>query len=475
MGAGSCSTAPLTVAELRGVDLFDDVADEDLHAWLAIAELQCREPGQTIAEQGEPVPGVHLLLEGVAEALMVTGERTEPLGDHTAPTWMGAIGALTQDVLRVRMTAKTPCRLALLPSAEFTRLALAQPAVHARVMRAVAPVMQRVATLEAGRDRLTSLGTMAAGLAHELNNPAAAAKRASAQMADALDVLASALGRFVEAGIEREDAAELVELQREAMASKCRLTPLTALDAADAEDALADLLDELGVEDGWRLAEPLAAAGLDAAWLQRVADHAGDATGVALGWVAASLTARGLADELHESTARMSSLVGAVKSYAFMDRGEIVEADLHEGLESTLVVLGHKLKQTTIEVVRDYDRSLPPLMVNGSALNQVWTNLIDNAIDALGGSGTITVSTGWDGPCAMVRIADDGPGIPDDVLPRIFDSFFTTKDVGAGTGLGLATARQIVVRHSGSLTVDTGPGGTTFGVRLPVRSGDDSG
>ncbi len=164
--------------------------------------------------------------------------------------------------------------------------------------------------------------------------------------------------------------------------------------------------------------------------------------------------------------------MGAVKSYSYMDRGELVEVDMHEGLETTLTVLGYKLKQTAIEVVRDYDRALPKLTVRGSELNQVWTNLLDNAIDALGDRGTITITTRLDGGnCAVVEIADDGPGVPEEVGERVFDPFFTTKDVGRGTGLGLATARRIVVdRHGGSLTLDTKPGRTVFRVRLPLTA-----
>ncbi|MEO9175529.1 MAG: ATP-binding protein, partial [Gaiellales bacterium] len=196
---------------------------------------------------------------------------------------------------------------------------------------------------------------------------------------------------------------------------------------------------------------------------------AGPATDGVLRWVAASLTAQGLAAELQESTKRMSALVGAVKSYAYMDRGDIVEADIHEGLETTIVILGHKLKQTMITIVRDYDRTLPELMVRGSELNQVWTNLLDNAIDALGEHGTITIRTSRDGDRAIVEITDDGPGIPPEARSRIFDEFFTTKDVGRGTGLGLATVRRIVVdRHDGALTFESQPGKTTFRVCLPL-------
>jgi signal transduction histidine kinase len=165
----------------------------------------------------------------------------------------------------------------------------------------------------------------------------------------------------------------------------------------------------------------------------------------------------------------MSDLVAAVKSYAYMDRGAVVEVDVHEGLETTLTVLGHKLKHTSIEVVRDYDRTLPKLTVHGPELNQVWTNLLDNAIDALGERGTITLRTRPDGSCALVEITDDGPGVPPEIAERIFDPFFTTKDVGQGTGLGLDTARRIITdRHDGSIAVESTPGATTFRVRLPL-------
>jgi signal transduction histidine kinase len=283
-------------------------------------------------------------------------------------------------------------------------------------------------------------------------------------------VVGAAVGNFVESGVERSEAETLVALQREALAGAGGRTALDALDAADAEDALTERLEELGVPEAWRHAEPLAAAGIDERWLERLAEAAGPATGAAVAWVAATLAAQGLAAELQESTRRMSDLVGAVKKYTYMDRGDLVEVDLHEGLETTLKVLGHKLKHTSIEVVRDYDRSLPKLSVRGSELNQVWTNLLDNAIDALGERGTITISTRRDNSCALVDVGDDGPGIAPEHREHVFDSFFTTKDVGAGTGLGLATARRIVVdRHDGSLTFDSEPGRTTFHVSLPIR------
>ncbi len=462
------SEAPTTLEELRGVDLLDSLSDADLAEWVALAHTRRVQAGEIIAEQGEEPPGLQLLLEGRAQALILAQGRSEPVGHHTAPTWMGAIAVLTGGTLGVRMQAETDCRMATVAPEDFKRLAFSQPEIHQRVMRQVAPVMSRVTEREQNSERLTSLGTMAAGLAHELNNPAAAARRAAAQMTEALEAIDSALASFVEAGVEREDAAQLVALQRQAIAQAASATALDALDAADAEDELLEQMQAMGVEEPWRLAEPLASAGVDRQWLERVAQLAGPATDAALRWVAASLTAGRLSTELCESTERMSSLVGAVKSYAYMDRGALVEVDLHEGLETTLTVLSYKLKHTTIALVRNYDRTLPKLTVRGSELNQVWTNLLDNAIDALGGQGTITIATRSDGDCAVIEIADDGPGIPDELVGRIFDPFFTTKEVGQGTGLGLATARRIVVeRHDGSLTLESKPGHTVFRVRLP--------
>jgi signal transduction histidine kinase len=459
----------VTLADLRTVDLFDDLDDEQLGEWVEVCtELQF-EPGDVLSEQQKAPRGALLLLAGTAQSQLVDHERIEPVGRQEAPTWIGAIAVLTEAKLGVRIQALTKCRVGVVPAAEFRRLALAQPAVHRKVMMQVGPVMSRVTAVEQNRERLASLGTMAAGLAHELNNPAAAARRAAAELADVLEAVNSALERFVKAGVERAQAEELLALQRQAVDRANGAAPISALDAADAEDELLEQLEDIGVSEPWRLAEPLAAAGVGQDWLDRVRALAGPATDSALRWVAATLTADRVLGELQESTKRMSALVTAVKSYAYMDRGELVEVDVHEGLETTLTVLGYKLKHTTIEVVRDYDVDLPNLTARGSELNQVWTNLLDNAIDALGETGTIRITTRLDGDCAVVEIADDGPGIPAEAREHIFDPFFTTKDVGHGTGLGLGTVRTIVVdRHDGSLAVESQPGGTTFRVRLPL-------
>jgi signal transduction histidine kinase len=462
-------TTTIAAPDLRPVDLFEGISDSELDEWAAVAKPLHAEPGEIIAEQDEHPRGLLLLLRGTARTLMIDGPRADPVGRQRAPTWIAAIAVLTGEPLPVRMQADSECELAVVEPDDFRRLVFAQPTVHDRVLAQVSPVLSRVTAVEQNRERLASLGTMAAGLAHELNNPAAAARRAAAQLAETLVGLGSAFRGFIESGVELDQARLLLALHDEAVAGSAGRTALDALDAADAEEDLLERLEELGVPEPWTLAEPLAAAGVTRGWLDRAVEQAGDSLAGLLRWVAATVSANTLVEELCESTSRMSGLVGAVKSYAYMDRGELVETDVHEGLETTLVVLGHKLKRTTIEVERDYDRTLPKVTVRGSELNQVWTNLLDNAIDALGASGTIRVSTHRDGDCAVVEVADDGPGIPDELHERIFDSFFTTKEVGSGTGLGLSTARMIVVdRHDGALTFESSPGRTVFRVSIPI-------
>ncbi len=458
-----------TLEELRTIDLFDELDDEQLARWREVAEIRELPADAVVAEAGQIVEFM-LLLRGVVQGLVVEAGRVEPITRQTAPTWMGAITVLTETGYAGEMRAVSDVRVAAIAAEDFTRLVTGQRPVFRRVMRAIRPVATRIAAREQNRERLASLGTMAAGLAHELNNPASAARRAASDLADALDVLASTIGLFVESGVERAQVEELVAMQREAMERASATDALSALDSADAEDELLDSLERFGVREPWRLTEPLVSAGIDAVWLDRLAESAGPGTSAAVEWIAASLTTRGLAAEIAESTERMSKLVKAVKAYAFMDRGELVDTDVHEGLETTLMVLGHKLKHTSIEVRRNYDRSLPKITLRGSELNQVWTNLLANAIEALGDKGTIQIVTERDGACARVDVADDGPGIPENIRGHLFDPFFTTKDVGEGTGLGLDTARRIVTeRLGGSIDFESKPGRTVFHVWLPLN------
>jgi signal transduction histidine kinase len=460
-----------TVAELRSIDLFGELDDAAVADWAAHAIVHEAHPGEVVSSEGEASRGVLLLFSGTLRGTIHAGAIDEPMVDQIAPTWIGAVPTLTQGESILTLTAIDAARYAVVAPEDFIDLTTRYRPVFLRVMAAVRPVVSRFTAREQNRDRLEALGTMAAGLAHELNNPAAAARRTAADLADALEVLSAAFGVFVESGLVHEQKLRLLDLQTRATAS-CKLqTPLSALDAVDAEDAITDALSDVGADEPWRLAEAFASAGLDAEFVSDVADAAGEVAPMALRWIWASVSARQLAAELAESTEQMGKLVKAIKSYAYMDRGEVVQVDLHEGLETTLTIMAHKLKKTEIQVQRDYDRTLPNVTVHGAELNQVWTNLLANAIEALGDSGTITITTRADGSCAEVDIADDGPGIPEAIHGRIFDPFFTTKEVGRGTGLGLDTARRIVVdRHHGSLSVESQPGRTVFRVRMPLHA-----
>ena len=461
-----------TLEELRTIDLLAMLSDEQLQEWSDASVLYEVPDGATISREGDESLGTILLFTGTLHGTMRDGEREEPLSDQVGPTWVGAIQTLTGDLnTGLTLRASGPARYAIVAPEPFTDLVVSHRPVFQQVMSRMRPVMRAVTQREQNRERLASLGTMAAGLAHELNNPAAAARRTAADLADALQILSRSTAVFVESGMEREQAAELVALQTRALESCVNRKALDALDAADREDELQDALAEAGVPEPWTLSESYATAGLDAAFVAEVAEQAGPVTPSALRWIAASLSARHMARELADSTDRMGTLVKAIKQYAYMDRGEVVEVDVPEGIENTLTILGHKLKKTTIEITRDYDGSLGKITAHGAELNQVWTNLLDNAIDALGSSGHITIVTRADGDCAEVDIIDDGPGVPPDLLDHVFDPFFTTKEVGRGTGLGLDSARRIVVdRHHGSLTLTSEPGHTQFRVRVPLNA-----
>jgi signal transduction histidine kinase len=459
----------VTLAELQGIDLFEGVPEEQLQPWLDALQERHLGPGDEVQRFGTRSQSFTLLLDGRLDGYLRRDGRDEHDHYHQAPTWLGAMNTLTADESIVTIRATRPSRVAQLPVEEFKALLFATPVAFQRVMRTFRPVLSRFSAIESQREKLAALGQMSAGLAHELNNPAAAAKRSAQALGDALDSINTVMAAFIDAGVEREQAAELVRLQQDALARACSATPRDAIGLADAEDEMGELLEAHGIADAWRIAEPLAAAGLDREWLGQVERNAGPALPAAVDWVATSLTARSLADDLREATGRMSELVGAIKAYTYMDQADLQEVDVHDGLEATLTILHHKLKHTRITVRREYGEGVPRICVYGSELNQVWTNLLDNAIDALGEEGTITLATAcWEGTGVEVAISDDGPGIPEDVQRRIFDPFFTTKGVGAGTGLGLDATRRIVHdRHEGELAFASRPGRTTFTVRLP--------
>jgi len=315
---------------------------------------------------------------------------------------------------------------------------------------------------------LIALGSLSAGLAHELNNPAAAEVRAaetlSTRLQDGRRVLVKLAPRLNEGKL-----SEMLDLLVEATGHAQGSRGLSPLEAGDLEDQLREQLEAAGVEEAWAVAPSLASAGLDDAWLRRVISTTGHAAPDAVRWLATALDIDNLVREIRSSAGRISELVAAMKDYSHLDRSKFDKVDVHNGLESTLVIFGHKLKRG-VKVARDYDRSLPKICAQAGELNQVWTNVIDNAIDAMGGEGTLTIRTSRERECVAVEIADTGPGIAPEVQRRIFEPFFTTKDVGQGTGLGLDISYRIVVRrHHGGIRVQSEPGDTRFVVLLPIE------
>jgi signal transduction histidine kinase len=331
--------------------------------------------------------------------------------------------------------------------------------------------MQNTQQAVGQRERLLALGSLSAGLTHELNNPAAAAVRATATLRERVAGMRHKLGIIAAGPYDRVVLEKLIQLQEQAVEQVAKARPLEPLEAADLEDELGDWFDAHDIAGGWDLAPTFVQAGLDVAWLETVARTVDDAIlEGAVRWLNYTIETELLMSEIEDSTTRVSTLVAAAKQYSQLDRAPFRPVDVHELLDSTLLMLGRKIGDG-VTVVKDYDHDLPDVPVYAAELNQVWTNLIDNAVDAMGGAGTLTVRTARERDRLLVEIRDTGPGIPPEIKDRIFEPFFTTKPVGSGTGLGLDISWRIVVnKHHGDLSVESVPGDTRFRVRIPLTA-----
>jgi len=464
----------LGAGELRELFLFEKLSEEQL-AWLAErGEVASYPAGATVYSAGEPATRLFVLLDGTLSMSVRAGGTEIEMNrtDHRG-TYAGAFMAyLDLPLARTyvgTLRAVTGCRFWELGADDFAQVVrewfpMATHLLYGFAMQGMA-TQQTVST----RERLVALGTVTAGLTHELNNPATASVRATDTLHERLARLWDELAALTNGGIAVDQLAALIDLVRQAHSLRAEQAPVSPLQASDREDELEGWLEDHAVAGGWELTPPLVAAGVDAAWLERIAASVPDQLlPHAVGVLAVTCESESLLDELADAAGRVSKLIGAAKQYTQMDRGPLQLLDVHDGLESTLTMLAHTLG-TGVEVIRDYDRSLPKLPAYAGELNQVWTNLIHNAIDAMDGRGTLAVRTRRDGDRVLVEIGDTGPGIPDHVRGRIFEPFFTTKPVGKGTGLGLDICWRIVVqRHHGDLRVISTPGDTRFQALLPT-------
>jgi signal transduction histidine kinase len=350
------------------------------------------------------------------------------------------------------------------------------PDIQPRLIGLLTDRVRETARADQQREKLAALGKLSAGLAHELNNPASAVRRSTSGLRDALANLREANFKLCREELSDEVLEHLSEIEKEVAAEMTGSPVMDALERSDREDHIVAWLEKRDVTRPWELAPALVEAEADDDCLEKLsAQFPGKVLEFALRRTAATIEVEKTLRQIESSAARISDLVKAIKEYTYMDQSGDKEIDLHEGLESTLTMMHHDLKNG-INVRREYDRSLPKICAKGSELNQVWTNLIDNAIDAMAeqakaGRGQITIHTARDGVFVLVDIIDNGPGIPPEVKSRIFDPFFTTKPVGEGTGLGLDTVYRIVRQHGGDVRVDSHPGETHFQVRLPIPQG----
>ncbi len=458
--------------DLRSLSLFDGLTEDQLSELVEAGTEVRIEPGRDLFHEGEHADFWWVLVDGAIDLMRRVGRENSVVGRMDVPgRWAGGFRAWDEHgVYLATGRGVTDGRVLRVPADVLRTRSSAWFPFGGHLIAGLFTTARTIESTARQRESLVTLGTLAAGLAHELNNPAAAAVRAVDALEGTCQTLLSSLGRLAQAEISAAQFTALDALRREIEPSSTVPDPLAM---ADQEEALSSWLARHGVERDWVIAPPLAAAGVDVAWCERAATAlVGESFQAGLEWVAGTFSMAALLSEIKESTRRVSDLVTAVRSYSQMDRGSVQHIDVTDGLESTLLILGHKLRDG-VRVVRSYGANVPRIDAYAGELNQVWTNLIDNAVDAMDGSGSLRIATQPDGDGIVVEIGDTGPGMPTEVMARAFEAFYTTKDVGKGTGLGLDIARRIVVeRHGGKIDIKSHPGETVLRVHLPLRPPD---
>jgi signal transduction histidine kinase len=457
------------LADLRTIALFDGLSDGQLLELAAVGdEVRCQ-PGEVLFREGQPADHWWVLLAGAVRLVRQVGREETALATMDAPgQWAGGFRAWDpRGVYLATGRAGAGGRLLRVPAAQLRARADAWFPFGVHIIGGLVHTVRNIESVARQREALVALGRLAAGLAHEINNPASAATRAVDALAEMSDALVGSLAGLTTAALPPDRFAALEALRRQVGPPPVDEHPLAV---ADREDALSGWLAAHGVEEDWLIAPALAAAGLDVGWCERAATLLGDrALAPGLAWIANSLSMASLLAEAKESTRRISDLIAAVRSYSQLDRASLQLTDLTEGLESSLVMLAHKIP-AGVTVARDYGTGVPRIEAFAGELNQLWTHVIDNAIDAMGGAGTLRLTTRAAEGGVLVEIGDTGRGLSPAEQAHAFEPFYTTKGVGAGTGLGLDVSRRIVVeRHGGEIAIESRPGETVLRVRLPLR------
>ncbi|HVV18152.1 MAG TPA: ATP-binding protein [Pseudonocardiaceae bacterium] len=463
---------PCDIDELRTLFLFEKLNDTQLDWLCRNGHVELFEPGWVYRE-GDAATCFYVLLEGSMALARRVGEedvettRTTQVGVY-AGAWSAFLRDRGMDKYNNSMRVTVPSRMYVLSADLFSQFMHEWFPMPLHMLEGLFYGMQSSQQAVSQRERLLALGSLSAGLTHELNNPAAAAVRATSSLRDRVAGMRHKLGMIAGGRFSPEQLQTLIKLQEEAVEHVAKAPELSPLEASDMEDALTDWFDDHDIAGGWEIAPTFVQAGLDVEWLDNMAATVdGSILEGAVRWLYYTIDTETLMTEIEDSTTRVSTLVTAAKQYSQLDRAPYRVVDVHELLSSTLLMLSRKLGDG-IKVVKEYDKSLPQVPVYAAEMNQVWTNLIDNAVDAMDGTGTLTIRTSRDDDWLLVEICDTGPGIPQDIIGRIFEPFFTTKPVGSGTGLGLDISWRIVVnKHHGDLSVESEPGNTRFRVRIP--------
>ncbi|MFF1607375.1 ATP-binding protein [Amycolatopsis sp. NPDC058278] len=460
--------------ELRGLFLFEHLSEDQLDWVAANAVLEEHEGDSFVIREGDEATCFYVILNGaVRMTRLVSGTEVETNRSDQRGAYFGATQFFVHQEAEHRygasVQALSDLTLLALPAAEFSVEFRRWFPMATHLLEGMYLGWRNSDTVIGSRRRLLALGELSAGLTHELNNPAAAAVRATSALRERVAGMRHKLAFLAKKDIDPELLYQLIDVQERLVKQVVQAEKLTAMQQADREDEIGDWFDDHGIDGGWDLADIYVRAGLTTADLDNVLEQVGDTfMEGAVRWLAYALETEMLMGEIEDSTTRISALVGKAKQYSQMDRAPHQWVDVHDGLDSTLVMLSGKIGGG-IRVVKEYDRSLPKIPAYPAELNQVWTNIIDNALGAMKGEGTLTLRTWRVDDQIRVEIGDTGPGIPADIKPRIFEPFFTTKPVGEGTGLGLDISWKIVVeRHQGDLRVESEPGNTRFEVCLPT-------